>query len=46
MDRGFSPVAAIIFSAFTACRISASLLIISDTVSPTPPTSRMNFRNG
>ena len=46
MDRGRSPVAAIIRSAFTACRISASLLIISDTVSPTPPISRMNFRKG
>ena len=46
MDSGRSPVAAIIFSAFTACRISASLLIISDTVSPTPPISRMNLRKG
>jgi len=46
MASGRSPVAAIIFSAFTAWRISASLLIISETVRPTPPTSRMNLRKG
>ena len=46
MDSGRSPVAAIIFSAFTAWRTRASLLIISETTRPTPPTSRMNFRKG
>ena len=46
MVKGCSPSPAIIASALRAWRISASLEIISDTVSPTPPTCRIIRRNG